>query len=103
MFALDEGRPVGFVSVWEPGNFIHHLHVDPRETGRGIGRALLSALPGWEVARYRLKCVSANAEALAFYRARGFIEVGEGSSDGQGYLILESSVSFAILSAVAGK
>ncbi|MCM2396165.1 GNAT family N-acetyltransferase [Rhizobium sp. S95] len=89
--AIDGAEPLGFISVWEPDNFIHHLHVDPRQSRRGIGRALLSALPGWKVTRYRLKCVSANEAALAFYRSQGFIRVGEGQADGQDYLLLEST------------
>ena len=92
MVALDGERPVGFISVWEPDNFIHHLHVDPHLSRSGIGQALLSALPGWKVTRYRLKCVSTNEAALAFYRARRFTQVGEGRADDQDYLLLESIV-----------
>lgn len=90
MVALDGDLPVGFISVWKPDSFIHHLHVDPRFSRRGIGRALLFALPGWKVKRYRLKCVSANENALAFYRANHFTQVGNGRASGQDYLLLES-------------
>lgn len=89
MAALDDRRLVGFISVWEPDDFIHHLHADPCFMRRGIGQALLSALPGWKTTRYRLKCVSANEAALAFYRAMGFTQIGEGRADGQDYRLLE--------------
>ncbi len=65
LVALDGGRPVGFISVWEPTHFIHHLHVHPQFARRGIGQALLRALPGWSTTRYQLKCVRLNATALA--------------------------------------
>jgi ribosomal protein S18 acetylase RimI-like enzyme len=91
IMALDGERAIGFISVWEPDNFIHHLHVDPHFSRRGIGRALLRALPRRGATRYRLKCVSANAAALAFYRANRFMQIGEGRADDQDYLLLESS------------
>ncbi|WP_080410222.1 GNAT family N-acetyltransferase [Burkholderia ubonensis] len=45
LVAEDDGaRLAGFVSVWEPDHFIHHLYVDRSHHRRGIGRALLRAL-----------------------------------------------------------
>lgn len=84
------GRLAGFVSVWEPDRFIHHLHVHRSHHRGGVGRALLHALPGWPATRYRLKCLRANAPALAFYAACGFVEIGAGSADDGEYLLLES-------------
>ena len=86
---------VGFISIWMPNDFVHHLHVDPRFSRQGIGRALLSALPGWRVVRYRLKCVIKNEAALAFYLANGFIQVDQGRADNDDYLLLESTTSIA--------
>ncbi|OMG73115.1 GNAT family N-acetyltransferase [Burkholderia ubonensis] len=87
----DGGRLAGFVSVWEPDHFVHHLYVDRSHHRRGVGRALLRALPGWPAMRYRLKCLRVNAAALAFYRASRFIEIGVGASEDGEYLLLESS------------
>lgn len=84
------GRLAGFVSVWEPDHFIHHLHVSRPHHRSGVGRALLRALPGWPATRYRLKCLRANAPALAFYAACGFVEIGAGSAEDGEYLLLES-------------
>ena len=89
MIALGGERPVGFVSVSEPDDFIHHLHVDPKFLRHGIGRALLRALPGWPTTRFRLKCLSLNTAALAFYRAPGFAQVGAGRAEDQDYMVLE--------------
>ena len=86
----DGGRLAGFVSVWEPDHFIHHLHVDRPRHRSGVGRALLRALPGWPATRYRLKCLRANAPALAFYAACGFVEIGAGHAEDGEYLLLES-------------
>lgn len=36
MIALDEERHVGFIPMWGPDYFIHHLHVTSRLTGRQI-------------------------------------------------------------------
>lgn len=87
----DSGQLAGFISVWEPDHFIHHLYVCGRRHRRGIGRALLRALPGWPATRYRLKCLRANAPALAFYRASCFTEIGVGAAEDGEYLLLESS------------
>lgn len=78
LISEDHDRPTGFITVWRPTNFIHHLHVDPRKLRRGTGQSLLSALPGWKTVQYQLKCVSANQAALAFYLANGFVEIGAG-------------------------
>ncbi|CAB3773963.1 MULTISPECIES: GNAT family N-acetyltransferase [Burkholderia] len=86
----DSGLPAGFVSVWEPDNFIHHLYVGLDRQRLGVGRALLHALPEWPTARYRLKCLTRNLSALSFYRACNFIEVGSGISEDGDYILLES-------------
>ncbi|MDR6759457.1 ribosomal protein S18 acetylase RimI-like enzyme [Mycoplana sp. BE70] len=90
MVALDGKRLIGFISIWEADDFIHHLHVHPQFLRRGIGRALLHALPGWYTKPYRLKCVSLNNAALAFYRNNGFRPVGSGVADNYEYVLLES-------------
>jgi ribosomal protein S18 acetylase RimI-like enzyme len=37
-------NPVGFLSVWEPDRFIHHMYVRSELRDRGIGKALLRSL-----------------------------------------------------------
>lgn len=88
--AQDGTRTAGFIAVWEPEQFIHHLHVDPRCARRGVGSALLYALPGWGTTPYRLKCLCHNLAALAFYRACGFAELGTGQAQDGAYVLLES-------------
>lgn len=84
------GRLSGFISIWEPDGFIHHLHVDRQCFRGGVGRALLRVLPGWPETRYRLKCLRLNEVALAFYRKCGFVKIDSGMSDEGEYLLLES-------------
>lgn len=92
LLVADAGdRPAGFIAVWQPDDFIHHLYVDAQYLRRGIGQALLRALPGWPEKRYRLKCLRRNTAALAFYRACGFGEIGNGAADDGEYLLLESA------------
>jgi GNAT superfamily N-acetyltransferase len=89
--ALDEAAwPIGFIALWEPEQFIHHLYVDRAWMGRGVGRALLHALPGWPRTRFVLKCLSLNGGAQAFYRACGFTQVGSGGTGDSAYLLLAS-------------
>jgi ribosomal protein S18 acetylase RimI-like enzyme len=91
LVAEDEGgRVSGFLSVWQPDNFIHHLYVDRQCFRRGVGRALLRMLPGWSNTCYRLKCLRMNEAALAFYRACGFVEIGSGAEEDGEYLLLQS-------------
>jgi ribosomal protein S18 acetylase RimI-like enzyme len=87
----ERGRICGFISVWKPDRFIHHLYVDQQCSGRGIGRALLRQLPEWCNTRYRLKCLRINVAALAFYEACDFVQIGSGTSEEGAYLLLESS------------
>jgi len=70
----------GFISLWAADDFIHMLYVREAWQRRGIGTALLRALPGWPAHPYRLKCLVANVRARLFYAAHGFVVVGRGRS-----------------------
>ena len=65
---------VGFISIYEPENFIHHLYVAQSHQGTGVGTALLKALEVWLPFPWRLKCLERNDRAMAFYQARGWVE-----------------------------
>ena len=39
-----DNDPLGFLSVWEPDRFIHHMYVRSESRHRGIGKALLGFL-----------------------------------------------------------
>ena len=55
---------------------------------------LLQALPGWQEHGYRLKCLTRNRNALAFYAASGFVTIGEGISDEGAYHLLERKAAW---------
>ena len=82
-------EPCGFISVWEPDAFIHHLYVKSDSQGKGIGGSLLGFLVGRIPMPWRLKCLRANANAMAFYAAKGWIEVGAGSGEDGPYAVME--------------
>ena len=84
-----EGELLGFISVWEEENFIHHLFVSPAHQGKGVGRALLKNLAARRAGPFTLKCIAANSAALAFYRKTGWREIGSGSVAEGRYLLME--------------
>jgi GNAT superfamily N-acetyltransferase len=69
---------VGFVGIWMPENFIHHLYVLPQYHRVGIGRALLEASLKNISRPAKLKCQSANKNACQFYRHLGWREGVQG-------------------------
>lgn len=89
LVAENDGIAVGFLSLWQPDEFIHHLFVDPSWMRGGVGSALLHALPGWSTKRYRLKCLNRNVPALAFYSHHGFIEIDSGVGEDGDYRLME--------------
>jgi GNAT superfamily N-acetyltransferase len=85
----------GFISVWRPQSFIHHLYVDPRCHRQGVGTALLASLADWLPAPWTLKCAAANTSALAFYTAHGWKPIDTGISENGKYILLEYPPSVA--------
>lgn len=88
----EDGTLVGFISLWEPDRFIHHLFVCPDHLRQGIGQVLLTDLHHRLPGPFRLKCLTANLPALAFYQSLGWIEIDRGTSDEEDYLLLEAVV-----------
>lgn len=96
LIAEDENSAiVGFISVWEQdaAPFIHHLFVAPNHQRKGIGQLLLRSLMTQLPLPYRLKCVTQNKSALAFYQSQGWIEIGRGVGEDGDYVLLELSRS----------
>lgn len=75
-----DGAIAGFMTLWAADDFIHMLYIRKEWQGRGVGTALLGALPDWPRHRYRLKCLVNNVGAKAFYLAKGFAVTGTGTS-----------------------
>lgn len=85
----EEGTLLGFISVWVPDSFIHHLFVTTSAQGMGVGRRLLEGLIPWLPLPHRLKCAEPNTRARAFYQKLGWVEIGRGESSDGFYRLLE--------------
>lgn len=73
-------KTLGFIAVWEPKHFIHHLYVDPRHAGRGAGSLLLAHVLERIGRPAALKCIADNTRARHFYLTRGWQVVAEESA-----------------------
>lgn len=93
LVAHDDGVLVGFISIWLPDNFVHHLYVDERYQNRNIGTALLKAAIAKVGLPIRLKCELNNAKAVSFYEWKGFIEKERGQTVNGEYILFELVVS----------
>lgn len=93
------GNLLGFISVWLPENFVHHLYVMPDKKNRGIGTALLGSIASWLPLPHRLKCLAQNHPAIHFYRKHGWKELERGSDALGDYLLMEYSGPHAEMTA----
>ena len=84
-----DGSLAGFVALWEPDRFVHHLYLAAGRQRQGIGRTLLQAL-GWPEQPLQLKCLRRNEAALAFYLRLGFAGIGQGQGADGEYVLLAS-------------
>ena len=84
-------RIVGMLSVYVPEAFIHHLYVAAESRSGGVGRRLLNAAETWLPYPWRLKCVTANTRALAFYARQGWVKEAEGDGEDGPYVQLIKS------------
>lgn len=80
---------VGFISVWEAENFIHHLYIDEKYQNQQAGTQLLDAVIQKFGLPMRLKCEEKNEPALLFYQKKGFIPTGSGLSSEGAYIVLQ--------------
>lgn len=87
--ALIDDIPVGFISIWMPNNFIHHLYVDNAYQGKNIGTQLLKATIQKTAFPITLKCLVSNTKATNFYLRKGFVEKSRGQSGNGTYILFE--------------
>lgn len=89
MVALFEDTIVGFIAVWPPDSFIHHLYVDAAYRAGGIGKALLANVIEKYPPPLHLKCLVKNEPALNFYKLQGWAIVGDGSDELGDYYLMK--------------
>jgi GNAT superfamily N-acetyltransferase len=87
--ALLDDIPVGFISIWMKGNFIHHLYIDQQYQGQGIGTELLKAAIAKTGFPLTLKCLENNIKAVQFYFSKGFVAKERAQSEHGGYILFE--------------
>jgi GNAT superfamily N-acetyltransferase len=91
--AIENDTVVGFVSVWSPESFIHHLFVARDFQQRGVGTQLLHFACQHHPAPLRLKCIKQNEAAVHFYQQNRWTIVDEGVSEDGPYFLMEFSGS----------
>lgn len=87
--ALVNNIPVGFISIWMPNNFIHHLYVDVKHQGKNLGTELLKVAILKTSFPITLKCLKSNIKAVEFYGKKGFVEKSRGNSSNGTYILFE--------------
>ena len=89
LVAKSSNSIVGFVSAWQPDNFIHNLYVDSNYQNQGIGIQLLNAMALKLSYPLTLKCLKENIAATRFYKRHGWNVIGAGKSNDGDYLLFE--------------
>ncbi|UZR95225.1 GNAT family N-acetyltransferase [Chondrinema litorale] len=84
-----QGEIVGFISVWQPDNFIHHLYIKSDFQRNGVGRALLQKAISILDGPVTLKCLQQNTSAVNFYLKNNWLKKSEGFSYEGMYILFE--------------
>lgn len=88
LVAEENGHRTGFAAVLPNDNFLHSLFVDPDWQGKGVGSLLLQAVQNDFTSTGALKCMKANALAVAFYQRHGWEVVSDGESEHGEYWLM---------------
>ena len=75
--AESQEQLIGFISLYVPDDFIHCLFVESDFKGQGAGHLLLEKAKQELHLPMKLKCLSRNTPALAFYESQGWEKVRE--------------------------
>lgn len=91
LIAFVDDVATGFISIWKPTNFIHHLYIDQKYKNKGIGTLLLKEAVKHTKFPITLKCLEDNTKAVDFYLRKGFLKQGKGQSENGNYVLFELS------------
>lgn len=86
LVAMFNNKVVGFISLWLPGNFIHHFYIDAEFQQHKIGTKLLEEAIQIMETPITLKCLKKNIKAIEFYKKRGFVATDKGISNHGEYI-----------------
>lgn len=81
LVALFNGKVIGFISLWLPGNFIHHFYIEQDYQQQQIGTKLMEEAIQKMNFPITLKCLEKNTKAIDFYKKKGFVAIAKGVSD----------------------
>ena len=84
-----EGKVAGFISVWLPDNFIHHLYIKKEFRRNGLGRLLIDQVRTKIKRPLTLKCLVDNINAVKFYEKSGWKAKSTGISDYGVFILFE--------------
>lgn len=90
MIAEIDGAVAGFISVWPPESFVHHLYIDKTFRGKGIGRLLLDDALKKYPRPLKLKCPIQNDPAIQFYKKLGWEVLEEAMGAFGPYYLMQS-------------
>ncbi|MEE3880035.1 GNAT family N-acetyltransferase [Vibrio sp. YYF0003] len=88
LVASKSNKILGFISIWEPDNFIHHLFVSPCNLRSGVGLKLLD-FAKQRYSNLSLKCLTQNRNAIGFYRSQGFTIVETVNDGSESYHLMK--------------
>ncbi len=89
LIALCNAEIAGFISVWLPDNFVHHLFVYSRFQNLGVGSKLLEKAITKFGLPISLKCLERNNNAVEFYKRKGFTAKATGGEGDNRYIFFE--------------
>ncbi|WP_159739931.1 GNAT family N-acetyltransferase [Vibrio atypicus] len=90
LVAAAGGEVLGFISIWEPENFIHHLYISNDHQGKKVGTRLLEKAKS-SYSSLSLKCMSENEKAIGFYESNGFMKAEKGADSLGDYYLMKFS------------
>lgn len=92
LVALSDQKILGFASICESDSFLHNLFVHPSTTRQGIGQALLNKCANYFANAPRLKCLTANENAVQFYESQGWKALQEDIGPEGPYILMAKKV-----------
>ena len=87
--AKTEGKIAGFISIWLPDNFIHHLYIRKEYRRKGLGEKLIHEVKSKLRKPLTLKCLVDNVIAVKFYQKNGWEAKSTGISDHGVFILFE--------------
>lgn len=86
-----DGKIAGFISIWLPDNFIHHLYIRKEYRRKGLGRSLINKIKERIQGPLTLKCLLDNIEAVQFYERNNWKAKSTGISIHGVFILFELS------------